>query len=248
MHKPIAELKDQFKGQDIFVIGSGASLDCYPRNFFEGRIMIGSNLMWGYLDLAYCVFTHKPIFASSLDYTKCVVAEFDPAEQSMTPNEIESEHMYWTFKNGIYRGFEKNLEMVGDGEHLCMGNTVITLGIELAAFLGAHTIFLVGVDCAVIENALAIRGYYEHQAPLYEQVKGQEEASRIYWGDMFLRNIKEISMLREKIMARYGCPVVSLSPFVGLKQENKLIIDNMNMRDFLGLREMQPAIAPKEKA
>jgi len=42
-YKYIEEFRDKYKGEEIFVIGSGPSLDDFPDNFFDDKIMITVN-------------------------------------------------------------------------------------------------------------------------------------------------------------------------------------------------------------
>ena len=41
--KLITELKDKHKGEDIYVIASGKSIDFIDDSFFDGKILIGVN-------------------------------------------------------------------------------------------------------------------------------------------------------------------------------------------------------------
>ena len=44
--KPHLTLKDKHVGQDIYVLGSGMSMNFLSPNFFEGKISIGTNSIW----------------------------------------------------------------------------------------------------------------------------------------------------------------------------------------------------------
>ena len=43
MQKTIQELKDKHKGEDIWVIAAGSSMDYVDKSFFSNKIVIGQN-------------------------------------------------------------------------------------------------------------------------------------------------------------------------------------------------------------
>ena len=43
MKRPITELKDTHKGEDVWIIGSGSSMDYIDPSFFDNKITIGVN-------------------------------------------------------------------------------------------------------------------------------------------------------------------------------------------------------------
>ena len=50
--KYLEDLRDKYKGEEIWVIGAGPSLDDYPINFFEDKICIGMNWVFSvFLDV-----------------------------------------------------------------------------------------------------------------------------------------------------------------------------------------------------
>ena len=48
MNKSITELRNIHKGQDIWIIGAGSSMDYVDPSFFENKITIGVNQMFQY--------------------------------------------------------------------------------------------------------------------------------------------------------------------------------------------------------
>ena len=228
-YKSISELKDSMKDKDVYVLGSGASIDFYPEKFFKGKILIGMNFLFKRFDLSYCVCTHHAPFVSGIDKTKFIVSEIDPDETGGSSNIIESKHDYWTFKIGTYSDFEKNLEDIGSNEILCFGNSIVISTINFAAHIGAKNIFLVGVDCCVIDKKTNFEGY--PRGLFFENNNQFSEQRRMYLNDFYLRNMKEVSILRDSVISVYGCSIVSVSPFVGLKNENKRFIDKISETD-----------------
>ena len=55
MNKSITELKNIHKGQDIWIIGAGSSMDYVDSSFFDNKICISVNQMYQYFPCEYVV-------------------------------------------------------------------------------------------------------------------------------------------------------------------------------------------------
>jgi hypothetical protein len=231
MISPILNLKDKFKGKTVYVVGSGASLDYYDPEFFKDKIVLGCDLIFQRIPVTYTLGQHRKM----LDYvgdTKMVIAEADESENNKNPNVIETPHEYWTHKVGEYCQFENNLQLIGSDEYLCSGNTGAISIIHLAAYMGAKTIILVAFDSCMVNGNIYCKGY-AHPDFDGARERGIIEQLRQYFNDFFLRNVKEITILKEKLKEVYGCDVVSLSPFVGLKNSQVILSDYLLAKDMV---------------
>jgi hypothetical protein len=237
MMKSIAELKNIFKGQTIFLVGSGTSIDAYSPDFFKDKIFVGVNNVYRKIKVNYSIFTHHPDFCEALDKTECVVSEIDPSPRIDMPNFVESDRTFWMFKIGKYCAFEDNLVDVGKDDTLCLGNTISIVAMNFAAHLGASTIVMVGFDCCAIDGKINYEGYAPKIYFLDQIRENTIEAFRQYQNDLFVRNKKEIHLMSKKIKEVYGCDTVYLSPFIGLKNSDVLLSDYLTLKDFEAMCE-----------
>ena len=236
MKKSIAELKNTLlKGQTVYVLGSGASVNRFRPDFFKDKYVIGVNEVHKKFPVEWCVFTHNKPFQDALGKVKCVVSDVDMAETSRSSNEIDTKEDYWMWGIGQMYDFEGNLGDVGKDDRLCMGNSVSIPAINFAAHLGASVIFLVGFDCCAVNGKIYYDGYINPD--LFKTMDSDQSlvAHRLWMNDAFLRNSKEISIMRAKILEVYGADVLTVSPFAGL------MCENVPLRDQLSMKEMRVA-------
>jgi len=229
MVKSVAELKNLHKGKVIFVVGSGASIDAYDLDFFKDKIIVGCNDIYKKIKVDFTICTHRCVL-EGVDKTTIVASEVDPGPLEGNPNIIDTPHIYYTFKVGKYMAFEENLSDIGKDDTLCMGNSIGSFAINFAAHLGASSIFLVGLDCCLVDGKYSYDGYYAKGFWIQKDESSWENV-RQYLNDFFLRNVKEISIMRKKIKEVYGCTTVSLSPYIGLKNNGVLLSDYLSMND-----------------
>jgi hypothetical protein len=69
--KSVAELYGRHSGEDIYVIGTGASLRVFPVDFLQGRTTVGLNLAWKSVPVTYGITIHP----------KLSIPEFIPGEE-----------------------------------------------------------------------------------------------------------------------------------------------------------------------
>ncbi len=69
-YKNISELKDKHKGEDIWVIAAGSSMDYVDESFFSNKIVIGQNQTYKKYPCDYIVMkdcNEKPRFPRSIE-------------------------------------------------------------------------------------------------------------------------------------------------------------------------------------
>jgi hypothetical protein len=224
--------KGKHTGEDIYVLASGKSVDYFDLAFFNNRITIGVNQMPSIIQCTYGV--RKEISVALLE------EHMDSARQRGTLFLSRGRHGGDSRTNerlvqdtageaGIASGaivlydHPVNKKRVPErlpplDDQLAVSSSTITTGIHLAAYMGARTIFIVGHDCGALDGQANCDGYHN------------VDTLAVAWGDdagrqgrryrSWLKTIEsQTASLRDLVTAKYGCQVVSVSPFVGLNME-----------------------------
>jgi len=200
----IESLENKHAGEDIYIIGAGKSSDYYDESFFDNRVSIGVNNVWvKYKNINYNIYRDTPIPENDIDAT-VIVSKYRGSTFSWGNN---SEHV----NDGcLYFNHNDNKPvMIEDGLHpngdkLAVSFSTIVSAIHLAAYMGAGAVFLVGHDCATIDGHSRMANYPKFN-PAYGVFIGKLEAQTI--------------IMRKYLRDNYNIPLISLSPFIGLKHE-----------------------------
>ena len=196
-------LENKHLGEDIYVIGGGKSLDFYPKGFLDDRITIGVNHTWKmFKGLSYSVF-------KEMDGKPDIPLVMPRHSHGLTATRLNEadyifDHNHNECNSISFDGLHPH------GEKLIVSWSSITSAIHLAAFMGARAVFLVGHDCATIDNHQIAEGYYNGARPA--------TASGDY--PAWLGQIApQTALVRDWLLKEYQVPLISLSPFIGLKHE-----------------------------
>jgi len=196
----LADVQELFYGSDIYVIGSGKSLDYYEPAFFKDKLTIGVNFGWS-LKLDRVDYMVTKYHAHARDWVESdrvgtmVVTRGERGHHDLEA--ISDDRMLVVDHN--HNTVEKwNGEWPENG--LVATHSSITMAMHLAAVLGASTIVMVGADCGVLDGEPNLGDYNKerrsNQFAMFESFDKQ--------------NQKVANIIREK----YGASVISLSPFV----------------------------------
>lgn len=199
--------KDARKGETIWVVGSGASLDFIGADFFTGKTVVCVNRVGITLGIdEFFSVTHYHRDAM-------IVASFRPDLPVITPeNDLgagtweEADHRptepsIYFFPTGpqLFGAFDAHRDWPTDPEALVAGPTSLHMTMHFAQYLGAAHIVLVGADCGTFDNSSNFSGYAigDNPFPVWERTLGQ---------------------VADEIRAR-GTSVHSLNPFASLALE-----------------------------
>jgi len=215
----VSELYGRHAGEDIYVVGSGASVRVLPPSCFDGKVTIALNMAWRNLPARYAVTIHPDlnipefIGESALKGTTWIVP-FEKTRQLLGPDQFAyaEQHFYGFAYQG--RPNTQPAHQPGDqgrvldwvrrasGDNLYVWSSIAQTGVNLAANLGAKNIVLVGCD-----NAALIGNHHAHrQHTRWKGVAPRERYRQYYEG---------MAEVREALRAR-GVNPVSLQPFLGL--------------------------------
>lgn len=219
-------LKDRHKGEDIYVLGSGASMDFVEPAFYEGKTIVATNLVGHLLGIIEpWVYTHSHYHVNALEVATghpeaIVVAPlgdrgFAGMPETRLDNVIYYEH--------VPTGAEFDVERCWNDRGLMVGSSGIHGSMHLAAYMGAANIILVGADCGLIDG----RSNHGKYVDEYGRTSSGDllTSDALMWLGRWDRHLREV---KRKLQDVYGCGVYSLNPFVNFNLEGHEFTGGVN--------------------
>ena len=152
------DFEGRHRGETIWVLGSGKTLDFVDRTFFDGKTVVATNNAWkGKADHAYVCSNHWG--ADGAGWLVVTETEQVPEPYSyqgprpsgdnviVVPTMVQQ---WWAFKPS---------ENWPEHGTFVVGPTSLHLSLHWAVWLGAAHIVLVGADCGVIDGTNNVDGY-----------------------------------------------------------------------------------------
>lgn len=199
--------KDAHKGETIWVLGSGSSLDYIPREFFADKLCVTVNRVGMTLELdEFYTVSHyhrdAMLVAAQHPDQPIIVPEADLGASGPEAADREpTEPNIYRFPTGPQRfgAFDPLTDWPTDPEQLVVGPTSLHMTMHFAAYLGAAHIVIVGADCGTLGDRSNFAGYSIGDNPfqVWQRVLG---------------------MVADQIRAT-GTSVHSLNPFVNFALE-----------------------------
>jgi len=211
------ELKNIYKDQDIWVIGSGTSMQFIAKDFFKNKVTIGPCQVWKYFELDYNLHKHQEFVQEAIDNKQIVIAsKHDCGDIDQPLNEYQS-HFIFTHKRGRFgeleTNFVENLKSIGKDDDIFVSYSTISSCIHLAAYMGAKNIMLCGHDCGWIDNKSHMFDYGKRLIEFHKNDFNK-------YHNMWFKRVEEDSIrLRQKLKEIYKCNIYSLNPFINLGLE-----------------------------
>lgn len=215
------QLKNKHKGEDIWLLLAGSSMDYVDKSFFEGKITIGQNQMYKIFPCSYVVMKdcmEEPRFPRSIRELNeknipLIYAEYHGGKKQGKKNIVEHSNSYCFTHNDRTPNvhLKDEIPLLKEDDIITSRSTVTTL-MHIAAYMGAKNIILCGHDCGTLNDNLYAKGYIE-----------TDWHSAGNWGGIntFLGKLpKDSMMVREYLKERYGVNIYSLNPFINLGLEN----------------------------
>jgi len=214
----LVEYKNKYKGQDIYVIASGKSLDFIEPDFFENKITIGINQVYKKINTTYLVRKELKLSKEVIDNNQdkiIFISKGDCGGNNTKNLDLQKKN---NNKNICIFNHDKNIVEINnlpDDEKIVVSYSTITSGIHLAAYMGAKNIILVGHDCGKIDGESYFKDYHN------------EKSLSIAWGKKgingyngFLGKIENHTITLKKLLKeKYNCNVYSLNPFINFNLE-----------------------------
>jgi len=214
MLEDISKFKDQYKGEDIYVLGSGASLDYIDSSFFDNKISIGTNQTYRKFNTTFILRKEHSLVKEALETTqsKVIVARFNAGNSpEFNLNQPSNNRLYYFNHRRMGGNMKVDLEAFNTPNQLVASYSTITSSIHFAYHLGAKNIILAGVDHGVLDDKHTFEGYY----------KSIQETP---WGDWnqyknWLNQLEGDTRAIKRKLNELGVNVYSLNPFINFKLE-----------------------------
>jgi len=219
MYKNILELKNKYKGKDIWLLLAGSSMDYIDSSFFKGKITIGQNHIFKLFPCNYIVMKdcmEEPRFPRSIKKLNglnipLIYSEYYKGHANSEKNIVQHNNSYCFSHNPRKEGvwLKDEIPNLQEDDIIVSRSTVTTL-MHIAAYMGAKNIILCGHDCGKINNNLYTKGYIENDWNLAN------------WGGIntFMGKLENESILvREYLKNKYNVNIHSINPFLNLRLE-----------------------------
>lgn len=223
----ICELTDRYKGETVFIVGTGPSLRCLDLQFLKGETVLGLNQAWRHVDTTLSVTVHPELV---LEYAATRAGE--PASAWPVDWVIKKKHpmLSLRFDDPDHYVFETSYSadtvVTRPPDTLYLGEGVQTTAMDLAARMGARFIILVGCDAGSLAG-----DFHAHDQHVRWLGMKPDDQYRLY------RNTTAAVRRR---LRHLGVSVMTLSPFIGI---NSAAEDYDRLRGELSL---PPLPTPKD--
>ena len=211
MQKPHSDLKDCEKGNDIYVLGSGKSLEFIPVAFFDNKITIGSGDIYRRVRCKYYCRKEGGGFPKAYELSRggtWILSKYDCGNHGMALNSFP-ELDYYSFDHASNDCYVHAEEI--DSGRIVVSWSTINSAIHLAYYMGAANILLCGADCGLIDGETNFAGYW---------VKGETFGiPDKNWYTNWLGQISPATELLADELRKRGVGVMSINPFVNFQLE-----------------------------
>jgi len=213
MIKSHKQLKNKHINSDIYVVGSGASLNHIDKTFFDNKIVIGINRVVKSVPCNYIVSKDARGFKELHDFMGNAEVVISKGESGQLQQPNKPNFDCYIFDHVPFAGPNclPNLSIIGS-DNIVISYSTITSGIHLAAYMGAKNIILVGHDCGSIDGELTVKNYYDKISPVQGSLAGYEK-----WLTQYIE--QHTIDLKKKLTEHYNCNIVSINPFINLGLE-----------------------------
>jgi len=205
----ITQFRDMWRGETVFVFGSGKSLDYFNPRFFDGKPCVATNRAGFEYGLSnYYTVTHH--FEAGEVYPKLGISGPIITPDRDTTNLESNVHgdrgnvFRYRASRQRFDHFSVEHHWPRDHDTLVVGSTGLHSAMHFAQFAGASTIILVGADTGRLDGETNFANYLRNAK--------ETEQSWVAWEK---HNREVANKLRS-----LGCAVYSLSPFINFGLES----------------------------
>jgi len=216
VNKTIKEFGNKHKGKDVYVLGSGGTLNFIDPKFFYKKITVCVNDVGEvYLPTTQYVVTkyHTEAisYAKAMPNTSVVTSRGSLGSTHYT--DLPELNNLYTFEHNVNR--DAGTSTITDWpttepDSLFVSWSSITSAMHFAAFLGAKNIIMVAHDCGELDDRGWVKGY---PVETWDGKKVDEAKER---NKQF--EIQSIAV-KKKLIQLYGCNIYSLNPFINYNLE-----------------------------
>lgn len=218
--KSVSELYGRHEGEDIYVVGTGASMRVFPTEWLSDKVTIGLNQAWRIAPIRYGLtigpHLHVPEFVDDVSRPEITwITKPRKAQRVLTSEQFAiADERFYGFRGGRRASTVTDpdeppdaarvLDWVRqpDEDHLYQWSSISQTAMNLAANMGARSIILVGCDNCALEGD-------HHARAQHTKWMGKDPEYR------YLQYYEGVREVRDALAER-GIPVLSLTPFVKL--------------------------------
>ena len=241
MVKCVSELYNLHSGEDIYVIGTGASLRTFPLSLLHNKITIGLNMTWKTIATQYSITIHPDLSVPEFlpgeppHPEMTWITKYSKARTLITPEQLQyAEANFYFFEMDGRPNTQppdkptdagRMLEWVRQPTEnkLYLWTSIAQAGVNLAANMGAKNIILVGCDnCALLGN-----NHAHKQHTRWRNATPDARYREYYEGLAEMRPV-----LRDR-----GVNLVSMTPFLSLEspeQDFERLCQELDQPAFIG--------------
>ena len=222
--RELIEFKNIHKGEDIYILASGKSVDFIDDTFFNNKIVIGVNQAYKKVECKYLLRKEVNMIKEIIDNNVKSIHFISCGNcgNNNNTNVKYIKNISYDKKDNIvlYPHIVNKISIpqnLPDKDILITSYSTITTAIHLAAYMGASNIILIGHDCGSINNECNFTGYHTDKTYKIAWKNGKQDY--VKW----LKNIESHTIkLRSLIKDKYGCNIYSLNPFINFGLEGNI--------------------------
>jgi len=214
----LADFKNLHEHEDVYVLGSGATLDHIDPEFFRDKVVVATNGVADRLGL-YDVTTNLYVVTHYHQDAKYLSEKY-PFFDVLTPlgdqgfagtPQVSFDDNVTTYPNKV-TSFDFNVDKMWPDDpdsELIVGSTSMHAAMHFACLLGASTVLMCGADCGLLDGAANHTGYQSGNlaGPVQDQVE---------WLARWELHLRKVSA---KLRTHYGVRIYSITPWQNLQLE-----------------------------
>ena len=170
----LTDFADIHKGETVWVLGSGASLQRIAPRLLAGQTVVATNFAGttAGLEWFYSV-AHHHSDADRIARLRPDLLVLTPAVEQLPPEDRSPERasepnvVFVPTTDQHYERFDPQAHWPTDEDRLVVGPTSLHMSMHLAVYMGAADIILVGADCGAFDNVSRIADYPDPNGHLH---------------------------------------------------------------------------------
>ena len=201
------DLRGAHAGEDVWLVGSDASVGHFADGFWDDRTVIGVNKVPLHLPARYCVtkldwgvqwlLEHAAAIPDTIVVTS--KHQYGSLRQAAVPADVPANVVPFEHRENQVAQFNADVHVPDDT--LLVSYSTAGSGMHLAAWMGARTVFMVGVSGGSFGGASHVSGYYPEGTsggPL-EQMSRQTQS------------------IADRLAVMYGTQFVTVLPWANMR-------------------------------
>lgn len=226
------EYKNKHLNEDIYILGSGKSVDFIDNSFFENKTIIGVNQVYKKTKCKYLLRKENKLLEQVINdnpdtihfISKGDCGRHDGVNDRTVKNKFKNNNNIVTYNHNNNKCYlDMDIVTTIKDDELIVSSSTITTAIHLAAYMGSKNIFLVGHDGGLINGECNFNGY--HNDETYKIAWRNGKSDYLKWLSYIE---KDTIILKRMLMEKYKCNIVSINPFVNFNLEgNKYTLNYM---------------------